>query len=82
MKDLKNGIERKTRTYRLRLHKDCFVGSDAVDWLIEKLKIITREEGVAIAESLMHRGFIFHVLKCEPFQDNKNLFYRFSNVFF
>ena len=81
-KDAKEGIERKTRVYRLRSHKDCFQGSDAVDWFIGKIKLNSRDEGVAIGELLMKLGLISHVLGCEPFQDNKMFYYRFKSVCF
>lgn len=64
------GLERKTRNFRFRSHKDCFIASEAVDWFMQYLKLDSREEGVAIGEALTHRGIIYHVLKSEPFQDN------------
>lgn len=78
MQEPKTGIERKNRTQRMRTHKDCFLGSDAVDWFIRVLRLETREEGIAIGENLMHRGMIYHVLRNEPFQDKGNMFYRFT----
>lgn len=74
----RTGVERKTRVQRMRTHKDCFVGSDAVGWFLRVLKLDSREEATAIGESLMHRGLIYHVLRSEPFQDKNNMFYRFT----
>ena len=79
MNDSKTGVEKKTKTYRFRTHKDCFAGTEAVDWLIKNLRFSTREEGVAIGEALMHRGLLLHVLRSEPFQDS-NFLYRFADV--
>jgi len=73
MNDPKTGIERKTRTFRFRNHKDCFVASDAVEWFMVTLNLDNREEAVAVGEALTHRGLIAHVLRSEPFQDNNNL---------
>lgn len=73
MRDPKNGLERKTRTFRFRSHKECFVASEAVDWFIKHLKLDSREEAVAVGEALTHRGLIAHVLRSEPFQDNSSL---------
>lgn len=73
MRDNKKGLERKTRTFRFRSHKECFVAHEAVDWFIKNLKLDSREEAVAVGEALMHRGLIAHVLRSEPFQDNSSL---------
>ena len=81
-KDPKDGVERKNRVYRLRNYKDCFQGSDAVDWFISKMKLNSREEGIVIGELFMNLGLISHVLNCEPFSDSKTCYCRFKSVFF
>lgn len=73
MQDPKIGLERKTRTFRFRSYKDSFVASEAVEWFMKILKLSCREEAVAVAESLQHRGLIAHVQRTEPFQDNSSL---------
>lgn len=73
MGDVKLGLDRRTRAFRFRNHKDCFVASEAVDWFMRTLKLDSREEAVAIGEALTHRGLIAHVLRSEPFQDGSNL---------
>mmetsp|Transcript_15572 Transcript_15572/g.19828 ORF Transcript_15572/g.19828 Transcript_15572/m.19828 type:complete len:280 (-) Transcript_15572:75-914(-) len=73
MRDPVKGLDRKTRTFRFRNHKDCFVASESVDWFISELRLDSREEAVAVGEALTHRGLIAHVLRSEPFQDNSSL---------
>lgn len=77
MSDPKTGVERKTRMYRLRSHKDCFIGSDCVDFLMTTLELDSRDEAGVIGEALMHHGLIQHVLRSEPFQDSRQFLYRF-----
>lgn len=55
MKDPKRGVDRRTRTFRLKKHKDCFVGMEACQWLTQTLGLISTEEALAIGECLMHR---------------------------
>merc|ERR1711879_468972 len=61
MRHQTQGLERKTRAFRFRNHKDCFIASEAVDWFITNLKLDSREEAVAVGEALTHRGLISHV---------------------
>lgn len=80
-KDIKEGVERKTRVYRLRTQKDCFQGSEAVEWFFTKLKLVSKQESIAVGELFMKLGLISHVVGSEPFQNSKMFFYRFRNVF-
>lgn len=70
-----NGLEIKTRRYKLKLYKCCFVGSEAVDWLVKHLNI-TRPQAVAIGKNLVHKKVIHHVKDEHSFKDEP-LFYRF-----
>ena len=63
-------------TQLLKVHKLSFVGSQLVDWLLEQGDVKERSEGVRLAQTLLHAGFIEHVASEHEFKD-KNLFYRF-----
>lgn len=69
------GVEIKARPHKLRLYSRCFVGSEAVDWLTNHLKI-SRSEAVELGQRLIEAQFIHHVLDEHPFRDD-NLLYRF-----
>lgn len=77
MRDPIRGVEIKTRYYKLKAYYRCFIGIEAVDWLVKELKLPNRDEAVAIGETMMFRGLIHHVLHTEPF-DDKLLFYQFK----
>ncbi|MEO0407154.1 MAG: mechanosensitive ion channel domain-containing protein [Cyanobacteria bacterium P01_A01_bin.135] len=70
-----NGIDRRDRRHRLRLFEQCFVGSEAVTWLVRTQKT-TRDQAVAIGQILVDRCIIHHVTDEHPFMDDY-LFYRF-----
>lgn len=70
-----NGIEIKDRRYRLNVYPQCFVGSEAVAWLMRTQRA-TRTEAIRIGQLLLERGIIHHVVDAHPFEDS-NLFYRF-----
>jgi hypothetical protein len=57
--------------------KNCFTGTDAVDWLTKTL-LISRAEAVLVGESLMHRGLFHHVHFTTTFKDNPQCLYQFS----
>jgi small-conductance mechanosensitive channel len=69
------GLEIKDRRYRMNLYPRCFVGSEAVEWLMQ-FQNCTREEAIDIGQLLVDRGIIHHVLDEHPFLDDK-IFYRF-----
>lgn len=70
-----NGVEIKDRRYGLRVHAKTFIGSEAVDWLIEHEKA-TRAEAIAIGQLMIEQRLIHHVLDEHDFKD-ESLFYRF-----
>ncbi|MEM9002060.1 MAG: mechanosensitive ion channel protein [Cyanobacteria bacterium P01_F01_bin.86] len=75
--DMRNvgGIQIKERLFRLKTYRQCFVGSEAVDWLVCHLEI-SREEAVQIGQRLIQENWIHHVLDEQTFQD-EYFFYRF-----
>ena len=72
-----NGVGLEDRRYRLNIYPACFIGSEAVNWLIEHYNY-TREEAIELGQILVERGIIHHVLDQHPFKDSY-LFYRFCD---
>ncbi len=70
-----HGVAIQERRYRFNTYANCFVGSEAVDWLMHHQKA-TREEAIRLGQTLVDRGIIHHVLDEHPFADG-HLFYRF-----
>ncbi|WP_019506376.1 DEP domain-containing protein [Pleurocapsa sp. PCC 7319] len=70
-----NGVEIKNRWYNLKLYRQCFIGSELVDWLT-KTKGITTEEAIALGQNLFEYQLIKHVHEDHDFK-NEFLFYRF-----
>jgi hypothetical protein len=74
---LQSGVELKDRKYLLSTFKNCFVGKEAVDFLIEHGYCKTREDAVDLGQSIMDETKAFeHVCRDHPFADD-NLFYHF-----
>jgi len=76
---MREQIDVRSRVVRLRKYKDCFVGSEAVDWMMEKLNLKTKEEAIEVGEMLLHRGFIFHYTRSASFLNSKTEYYRFRD---
>jgi len=79
LKDPNEGLARKTRKYKKQEYKKAFIGSEAVDWMVSKMRIKTRKAAVQLGETLLHRGIIEHVSHSEPFLDSKTSYYRFRS---
>ncbi|KAA8498059.1 Vacuolar membrane-associated protein IML1 [Porphyridium purpureum] len=76
MRDPETGIPRADRRWRLMTYSNCFVGSEAVDWLVAHLKL-TRPDAVAYGQRLLEAGILQHVTQSEPFADDF-FYYRFQ----
>lgn len=69
------GLQIKNRRYNLRFYDQCFIGSEAVTWMAEKLEL-SREQAVNLGQRLMDEKWIHHVVDQQLFQDGY-FFYRF-----
>jgi len=74
---LMENVESKDRTYHLQSFKKCFVGSDAVDYMVKARLVETREDAVELGKQILEEGLISHVTNDHDFEDAK-LFYRFK----
>ncbi|KAL6073310.1 Pyridine nucleotidedisulfide oxidoreductase family protein [Balamuthia mandrillaris] len=82
IRDPKNGFDVRNRKYHLKTYESVFVGSEAVDWLLQKASALapagSREAAILLGEELRQQGVFAHVAERDsPFQD-ANRFYRFS----
>ena len=68
------GLDVRDRIHRLRSYGECFVGREAVDWLVRHQRV-GREEAVRLGQRLAALGLIRHVLDEHDFKDAE-LFYR------
>lgn len=75
--ELRNKVEVKDRTYRLRTYPQCFVGTDAVVLLTQNNLAKDADEAVEALEGLRQLGVFNHVTKDHVFK-NEYLFYRFT----
>lgn len=70
-----DGVDLRDRRFGLHLYHHCFIGSDAVQWLMQH-QLASREEAVRLGRILVMRGIIHHVTDEHDFKD-AYLFYRF-----
>lgn len=71
LRDRKYGFPPKT-------YGNCFVGSEAIDRLIEKGLAADEEDAVRIGNVMLHSGIFHHVQRAHAFK-NEYLFYRFAS---
>ena len=71
----KNGLKIKTRRHKLKLYHRCFLGNEAIDWMVENLKI-DRAKAIKLGQKLVDKKIIHHVTDDHGFKD-ESLFYRF-----
>lgn len=71
-----SGVPLADRRYRLRRYEQCFIGHEAVDWLMARY-VMTRPQALRLGERLHAHRLIRHVLDEHDFADD-HLFYRFA----
>ncbi|KAL3935053.1 MAG: hypothetical protein SGBAC_009354 [Bacillariaceae sp.] len=75
---LLRGINVKDRTFKLKKYKNCFVGSEAVDFLVQAKLATSRDDAVQIGRQLMDDLDFFHHVKHDHKFEDDYVFYRFS----
>ncbi|XP_061365345.1 uncharacterized protein LOC133308690 [Gastrolobium bilobum] len=75
VRKMKESIAVKDRLHKMRRFTNCFLGSDAVDFLSED-QYLERHEAVDFARKLASKVFFRHVLDENLFEDGNHL-YRF-----
>lgn len=70
------GVEIKDRWYRKNLYPACFIGAEAVDWLIATQRL-TKAQALQLGQLLCDRAIIEQVSGDRVFQDDYS-FYRFT----
>lgn len=71
------GVDIKTRRHKLKLYQRCFLGNEAVDWIVQRVKV-SRQDAVTLGQKMLEKGIIHHVLDEHQFKD-EGLFYRFKD---
>ncbi|KAL2467987.1 protein disulfide oxidoreductase [Forsythia ovata] len=76
VRKMKGTVSVKDRFYKLRRFTNCFLGSEAVDFLSED-QYLEREEAVEFGRKLASKLFFQHVLDNENIFEDGNHLYRF-----
>jgi len=77
-RQFRENVDIDDRTYHFKIYKQCFVGSDAVDYLVKSGQAASREDAVELGRALQSPPFYLfeHVTRDHAFQDAFK-FYRF-----
>lgn len=70
------GLDIRDRMFHLRTYKACFVGREAVDWMVQHAQM-TRAEAVLQGRRLIALGLMTHVVNEHDFEDAE-LFYQLA----
>lgn len=70
------GLDIRDRMYRLRTYPQCFVGREAVDWMVQHYRV-SRDDAVRMGQRLSALGLLSHVLQEHDFEDAE-LFYELA----
>lgn len=71
-------VEVKDRSHHFKTYKNCFIGKEAVKFLVWSGRAANVAEAIALGNALMQRGIFGHVTNDHSFK-NEDLFYRFNS---
>ncbi|CAM9237604.1 unnamed protein product [Chrysoparadoxa australica] len=77
VRSMRNGIEVRDRNGFRRAYPRCFLGKDAVSWLVSSYRVSTTHEAVLVGRLLLKLGHLSHVTKDQGFE-NADYLYRFK----
>ncbi|XP_031560616.1 rap guanine nucleotide exchange factor 4-like [Actinia tenebrosa] len=67
----------RDRKYNMKEYPKCFVGSEAIDWLLKKSRLVhSRFHALSLWQALLEEGTLAHVTHEYDFRD-KTLYYKF-----
>ncbi|CAM9739482.1 unnamed protein product [Chrysoparadoxa australica] len=75
--EMRQVIAVRDRTWRLMTFKSCWLGTDAVKWLISSGNAKDEKQAVEMGQAMLNRGLLYHVARNHGFR-NIPLFYRFA----
>ena len=61
--EFKKKVEIKDRSYHLKTYKQCFIGKEAVDFLVNEGHALTRDDAVALGRALQQSYLFEHVTR-------------------
>jgi MarR-like DNA-binding transcriptional regulator SgrR of sgrS sRNA len=70
-----NGVTIKTRRYKLKFYHRCFLGNEAVDWIVAQTNF-SRDRAIQLGQKMMDKKLFHHIVDEHNFKDEP-LFYRF-----
>jgi hypothetical protein len=74
---MRRHIEIRNRSWLKRIHRDCFIGSDAVDFLVTQGFADTRKAAVEMGLKMTNRKLIRNITDSRKFSDTLH-YYRFT----
>jgi len=74
-KQFKENVGLEDRKFRLKTYKQVFVGSEAVDYLIDNGTVSSRQDAVDLGKALQSMNLFEHVHRDHDFED-EHFFYR------
>mmetsp|Transcript_43013 Transcript_43013/g.69312 ORF Transcript_43013/g.69312 Transcript_43013/m.69312 type:complete len:513 (-) Transcript_43013:75-1613(-) len=72
------GLDIKDRKYHFKKYEQCFVGSEAVSWIVSSGFAKNRADAVILGNAVMRKGYFSHVTQDHRFRD-KEYFYRLNS---
>ena len=76
-KQMMENLDIRDRTYKMKKYPKCFLGTDAVRFLVSRSYSRNEHDAVKLGNCLIEMGVFAHVTKDHEFK-NEELFYRFA----
>jgi hypothetical protein len=71
---MKLGLSLKEKRYRFKKHHRCFLGSEAVTWMVHEGIVQNRDAAFVLGNRLLQANYFQHVTRTQRFSDSSALF--------
>jgi len=80
MRDPKEGLPVKDRKQMLKTYPNCFIGQEAVDWMLRNLPIRDRDDAVTLGQRLLSSNYIHHINDDKKGFKDGEVYYYFEDL--
>jgi hypothetical protein len=71
---MRSHIEIRNRSWMKTVYRDCFLGSDAIDFLVTQGLVETRQEAVEMCNKMISKKLLRHISDSTSFKDGYNYY--------
>jgi hypothetical protein len=66
---MRSHLEIRNRSWMKTIYRDCFIGSNAIDFLVTQGLVDTRDDAIQMCTKMIHKKYLRHISDSQTFKD-------------